>query len=75
MTEESFNTTSQETSNEVEVAVEEKPNNLIKVISELIEQPQQRHFYLFETDTTPHPRKVCHGENPCGELCVLTREH
>jgi hypothetical protein len=50
---ESFNTTSQETNNEPE---EEKPNNLIGVVSELIEQPQQRPFYLFATDTTPHPR-------------------
>ena len=52
---ESFNTTSQETNNEVEVEVE-KPNNLIRVVSELIEQPQKRPFYLFATDTTPHPR-------------------
>jgi hypothetical protein len=58
---ESFNTTIQETNNEVEVEVEveveeEKANNLIRVVSELIEQPQQRPFYLFATDTTPHPR-------------------
>jgi DDE superfamily endonuclease len=54
---ESFNTTIQETNNEVEVEVEEeKPNNLIRVVSELIDQPQQRPFYLFVTDTTPHPR-------------------
>jgi DDE superfamily endonuclease len=54
---ESFNTTIQETNNEVEVEVEEeKPNNLIRSVSELIEQPQQRPFYLFVTDTTPHPR-------------------
>jgi hypothetical protein len=50
---ESFNTTIQETNNEVEV---EKPNNLIRVVSELIDQPQQQPFYLFVTDTTPHPR-------------------
>jgi DDE superfamily endonuclease len=54
---ESFNTTIQETNNDIEVEVEEeKPNNLIRVVSELIEQPQQRPFYLFATDTTPHPR-------------------
>jgi DDE superfamily endonuclease len=52
---ESFNTTSPETNNEAEVE-EEKPNNLIRVVSELIDQPQQRPFYLFATDTTPHPR-------------------
>ena len=50
---ESFNTTIQETNNKVEV---EKPNNLIRVVSELIDQPQQQPFYLFVTDTTPHPR-------------------
>jgi hypothetical protein len=53
---ESFNTTSQERNNEVEVEVEEKPNNLIRVVSDLIDQPQQRPFYLFAMDTTPHPR-------------------
>lgn len=56
---ESFNTTSQQMNDKVEVEVEvevEKPNNLIRVVSELIEQPQQRPFYLFATDTTPHPR-------------------
>jgi hypothetical protein len=54
---ESFNTTSPETNNEAEVEVkEEKANNLIRVVSELIDQPQQRPFYLFATDTTPHPR-------------------
>ncbi|WP_263983322.1 transposase [Nostoc flagelliforme] len=52
---ESFNTTSQDTSNKVEEAEEEK-DNLIRVISELIDQPQKRPFYLFATDTTPHPR-------------------
>ena len=54
---ESFNTTLQDTSNKVEDTEEEKePNNLIRVISELIDQPQKRPFYLFATDTTPHPR-------------------
>ncbi len=58
---ESFNTNSQEMNNEVEekeeVEVEEeKPNNLIRVVSELIDQPQQRYFHLFALDTTPHPR-------------------
>ncbi len=53
----SFNTTSQEMNNqEEEEEEEEKPNNLIRVVSELIDQPQQRPFYLFVTDTTPHPR-------------------
>lgn len=60
---ESFNTTIQEKNNEVkpnnEVKLEvgeEKPNKLIRVVSELIDEPQQRPFYLFVTDTTPHPR-------------------
>lgn len=53
---ESFNTTNQKTDNEVK-EVEEKPNNLIRVVSNLIEQPQQRPFHLFATDTTPHPRQ------------------
>ncbi|NMG09946.1 hypothetical protein DP117_24895 [Brasilonema sp. UFV-L1] len=54
---ESFNTNCQDTNNKVEETEEQKePNNLIRVISELIDQPQQRHFYLFATDTTPHPR-------------------
>jgi len=35
---------------------EEESNNLIRVVSELIDEPQQRPFYLFATDTTPHPR-------------------
>jgi len=34
----------------------EKPNKLIRLVSELIDEPQQRPFYLFGTDTTPHPR-------------------
>ncbi len=51
---ESFNTTRQDRNNKVEE--EEKSNNLIRVTSELIDQPQQRSFYLFATDTTPHPR-------------------
>ena len=55
---ESFNTNSQEMNNEEEEEGEgkEKANNLIRVVSELIEQPQQRPFYLFAMDTTPHPR-------------------
>jgi len=56
---ESFNTTSQETNNEVEEEKEkekEQPNNLMRVVSELIDQPQQRPFYLLAMDTTPHPR-------------------
>jgi hypothetical protein len=55
----SFNTTSQEMNNEEQEGgkeEEEKPNNLIKVVSELIKEPQQRPFYLFAIDTTPHPR-------------------
>ena len=56
----SFNTNSQEINNkekgEEGEEGEEKPNNLIRVVSELIDQPQQRSFYLFATDTTPHPR-------------------
>lgn len=57
---ESFNLTSQQTKNEDEVEVEElgveKQNTLIRLVSELIEQPQQRPFYLFAADTTPYPR-------------------
>ena len=55
----SFNTNIQEKNNEVEEEEEEqeKPNNLIRVVSELIKQPQQRPFYLFALDTTPHPRQ------------------
>jgi DDE superfamily endonuclease len=49
----SFNTTIQETNKEVEV---EKSNNLIRVVSELIDQPKQSPFHLLEMDTTPHPR-------------------
>lgn len=58
----SFNTNIQEKNNEVEEQEEkeekeqEEPNKLIRVVSELIDQPQQRPFYLFGTDTTPHPR-------------------
>jgi hypothetical protein len=52
----SFNTSNQEMNNKEEEEEEEKPNNLIRVVSELIDQPQQRPFYLFATDTTPHPR-------------------
>ena len=55
----SFNTNIQEKNDELEEQEEkeqEEPNNLIRVISELIEQPQQRPFYLFAMDTTPHPR-------------------
>ncbi len=52
---ESFNTTRQDTSNKVE-ETEEGKDNLIKVISELIDQPEKRPFYLFATETTPHPR-------------------
>ncbi|MHC5826107.1 MAG: hypothetical protein ACYT04_62200, partial [Nostoc sp.] len=58
----SFNTNIQEKNNEVEEQEEkeekeqEEPNKLIRVVSELIDQPQQRPFYLFATDTTPHPR-------------------
>jgi hypothetical protein len=53
----SFNTTNKDTNQEEEVEIEqEKPNNLIRVVSELIDQPQQHPFYLFALDTTPHPR-------------------
>ena len=53
----SFNTNIQEKNNEVEEQEEqEEPNNLIRVVSELIKQPQERPFYLFAMDTTPHPR-------------------
>ncbi len=55
---ESFNTTSQQTNNEdkVEEPGVEKQNTLIRLVSEQISQPQQRPFYLFAADTTPHPR-------------------
>ncbi len=54
----SFNTNIQEMNKEEEGEGEgeEKPNNLIRVVCELIDEPQQRPFYLFATDTTPHPR-------------------
>jgi len=63
----SFNTSTQEMNKEEEKEKEkekgggeeeeeEKSNNLIRVVSELIDQPQQSPFYLFATDTTPHPR-------------------
>ncbi|MFH7031099.1 MAG: hypothetical protein ACHBN1_38615 [Heteroscytonema crispum UTEX LB 1556] len=50
---ESFRKTSQLSNDEDEV---EQANSLIRVISEKISQPQQRLFYLFAADTTPHPR-------------------
>ncbi len=60
---ESFNTNSQEMNKEKEEqkeqegeGEEEKPDNLIRLVSDLIDQPQQRPFYLFGTDTTPYPR-------------------
>jgi len=54
---ESFNTNTQEMNKEEQEGEgEEKPDNLIRLVSELIDQPQQRPFYLFGTDTTPHPR-------------------
>ena len=53
---ESFHTTCQDTDNKVEEGEEEKPNNLIRVISGSIDQLQQRPFYLFALDTTPHAR-------------------
>ena len=58
----SFNTNSQEMNKEEQEGEPEreqegeKPNKLIRLVSELIDQPQQRSFYLFGTDTTPHPR-------------------
>jgi len=52
---ESFDTTSQQMNEQVEDKIE-TPNNFIRVVSDLIEQPQQRSFYLFAADTTPHPR-------------------
>jgi hypothetical protein len=66
---ESFNTNSQEMNKEIEEQKQqgegkeegegeeqEKPDNIIRLVSELIDQPQQHSFYLFGTDTTPHPR-------------------
>ena len=35
---------------------EEKSSELIRAVSQLIEKPQKRPFYLLATDTTPHPR-------------------
>ena len=60
----SFNTNSQEMNKEEQEGEQEgeregereKPNKLIRLVSELIDEPQQRPFYLFGTDTTPHPR-------------------
>jgi DDE superfamily endonuclease len=56
-----FNTTCQSESNEVKESQKEElekdeANNLTRAISELIDKPKQRPFYLFATDTTPHPR-------------------
>jgi len=58
-----FNTTSQktnqkeETEGTQETQGKEDPNKIImKVVSGLIEAPQQRPFYLFGIDTTPQPR-------------------
>ncbi|MDR9896883.1 transposase [Aetokthonos hydrillicola Thurmond2011] len=53
---ESFNTNSQEINKEQKGKEEEKPDNLIRLVSELISPPQQQPFYLFAADTTPHPR-------------------
>lgn len=52
---ESFKTTGEDTNNKVEEE-KPKPNNLIRALSQLIDQPRQQNFYLFATDTTPHPR-------------------
>ena len=51
---ESFNTSESDKNDD-----EDKLNTsseLIRTVSQLIEKPQQRPFYLFATDTTPHPR-------------------
>jgi len=52
---ESFNTNRQDLNKEQE-GEEEKPDNLIRLVPELISPPQQHPFYLFAADTTPHPR-------------------
>lgn len=51
---ESFNT-EKEDKNDDEDKID-KSSELIRAVSQLIEKPQQRPFYLFATDTTPHPR-------------------
>lgn len=52
---ESFNT-EKEDKNDDEDKID-KSSELIRAVSQLIEKPQQRPFYLFATDTTPHPRQ------------------
>jgi len=60
----SFNTTSQPinqegtegTAEKAEKAEKEAQLHLMRVVSGLIDPPQQRPFYLFAIDTTPHPR-------------------
>jgi len=57
----SFNTTSQPINQEgtegtAEKAEKEAQLHLMRVVSGLIDPPQQRPFYLFAIDTTPHPR-------------------
>ncbi|TFI52242.1 hypothetical protein BLD44_021365 [Mastigocladus laminosus UU774] len=51
---ESFNTKIEDKSDDEKK--EETSSKLIRAVSQLIEKPQQRPFYLFTTDTTPHPR-------------------
>ncbi|MEM1395408.1 MAG: transposase [Cyanobacteria bacterium P01_H01_bin.150] len=51
---ESFNTKDEDKNNDEEK--KETPDKLIRAVSQLIKKPQQRPFYLFATDTTPHPR-------------------
>ena len=52
---ESFNTSEEDKNVDDEDKVDTS-SELIRTISQLIEKPQQRPFYLFATDTTPHPR-------------------
>ena len=51
---ESFNTTNEYTNNDE--GKEETLDKLIRTVSQLIDEPQKRSFYLFAADTTPHPR-------------------
>jgi len=61
---ESFNTASQETNQKEQEGTKgtegtegrQELNKIIRVVSGLIDKPQQRPFYLFAIDTTPYPR-------------------
>lgn len=51
---ESFNTRKEDKNHDNDKV--DTSSELVRAVSQLIEKPQQRPFYLFATDTTPHPR-------------------